>query len=78
MRDDPRVAGLPMGRPANRKRVYRGDRRGLVADPANGLMGPDAHGVYWRPVREYYAPTPDETLVVFAPIHPDDLPAGVL
>lgn len=40
------------------------------------LMGPDAHGVHWRPVREYYDAEPDETLVVFAPVHPDDLPSG--
>lgn len=71
----PVATGLNLGRPANRKYVYRGDKRGVVAEAA--LMGPDAHGVYWRPLREYYEPTPDETLVVFAPVHPDDLPAGV-
>lgn len=74
---DPRVAALPLGRPANRRRVLSGDRRGLVVEAR--ILGPDVHGVYWRPVREYYEAVPDETLVVFAPVHPDELPAaGVL
>jgi hypothetical protein len=44
----------------------------MVADGA--LMGPDVHGVYWRPAREYYEPKPHETLVIFQPVHPDELP----
>lgn len=72
---EPQATGLGLGRPKNRTYTYRGDRRGMVTTA--DLMGPDAHGVYWKPVREYYEPTPDETLVVFAPVHPDDLPAGV-
>jgi hypothetical protein len=64
---------MTVGRPDNRTYVYRGDKRGMV-DGAQ-LMGPDVHGVYWQPLREYYEPEPDETLVVFKPIHPDDVAA---
>lgn len=67
------ATGLGIGRPKNRTYTYPGDRRGMV--DAASLMGPDVHGVYWRPLREYYEA--DETLVVFAPVHPDHLPAGV-
>lgn len=62
-------AGLKLGRPDNRRYTYRGDRRSMVENPK--LMGPDAHGVYWQPVRAYYEN--GETLVVFAPVHPDDI-----
>ncbi len=69
------ATGLQIGRPKNRTYTYPGDRRGMV--DAASLMGPDAHGVFWQPLREYYEAEPDETLVVFAPVHPDHLPAGV-
>lgn len=36
------------------------------------IVGPDAHGVHWEPIRAYYENA--ETLVVFAPVHPDNLP----
>lgn len=72
MFDQTRVAhGLKLGRPDNRRYRYKGDKRGMVANPR--LMGPDAHGVFWVPVREYYENS--ETLVVFAPVPPDDIPA---
>lgn len=60
---------LKLGRPDNRTYTYRGDRTGMVA--AAPLMGPDAHGVFWRPVREYLEN--GNTLVVFAPVHPDEV-----
>lgn len=66
---------LPLGRPDNRKYNYPGDRRGLVEEAQ--LRGPDAHGVFWRPLREYYDEDVDKTLVVFCPVHPDELPARV-
>lgn len=69
------AAGLKLGRPDNRKSIYKGDRRGMTA--AAELMGPDVHGVYWRPAREYYEAEPDETLVIFHPVHPDELPAAL-
>jgi hypothetical protein len=65
---------LKLGRPADRRYTYKGDRRGMVA--AGELMGPDAHGVYWKPLREYLNPD-NTTLVVFAPVHPDLLPSGL-
>jgi hypothetical protein len=65
---------LQLGRPADRKYRFKGDKRGMVAEGL--LRGPDAHGVFWRPVREY-PPEDGRTLVVFAPVHPDDLPPGV-
>lgn len=61
--------GLKLGRPDNRRYKYKGDRRDLVDTPT--LMGPDAHGVMWTPVRAYYEN--EETLVIFAPVHPDEL-----
>lgn len=61
--------GLALGRPANRRKVYPGDRRALAQEQA--LMGPDVHGVWWRPVRAYYEA--GETLVVFAPVHPNEV-----
>lgn len=61
--------GLKLGRPANRTYTYEGDRRNILDRPS--IMGPDAHGVYWEPVRAYYENS--KTLVVFAPIHPDQL-----
>lgn len=64
---------LKLGRPDDRRYRYDGDRRGMV--DAAALMGPDAHGVYWKPVREYFEN--DQTLVIFAPVHPDNLPVGV-
>ncbi len=60
---------LPLGRPDNRRRRLPGDRRGQVAE--GRLLGPDAHGVVWRPVREYFED--GETLVVYAPVHPSEL-----
>lgn len=60
---------LKLGRPDNRRYRYKGDRTAMLDDPA--LMGPDAHGVFWRPVRAY--PEGDETLVVFEPVHPDEV-----
>lgn len=69
------VADIPIGRPRNRKRVYRGDRTQILDE--NVLWGPDAHGVFWKPIRAYYEPAPDETLVVTAPVHPDELPVGL-
>ena len=72
---------LQLGRPENRRKTYRGDRRGLVAE--GRLLGHDAHGVFWRPVREYgldadgVTVADDQaavsTLVVFAPVHPSEL-----
>ena len=62
---------LKLGRPADRRYTYKGDRRGMVGT----LMGPDAHGVFWKAAREYFED--GKTLVVFQPVHPDDLPAGV-
>jgi len=74
MFDPSKVAyGLRNGRPDNRRYVYKGDRRDILTDKP--LMGPDAHGVYWEPVRAYYEN--DETLIVFAPVHPDHLAARV-
>jgi len=71
-------AGLKLGRPANRKRVYPGDRRTVVDEKP--LWGPDVHGVFWTPVRAYYEQQArdgaGETLVITAPVHPDDLPPG--
>ncbi len=61
---------LPLGRPANRTRRLKGDRRGQVAE--GRLLGHDAHGVFWRPVREYYQDD-DTTLVVYEPVHPSEL-----
>lgn len=61
--------GLKLGRPDNRRYRYKGDRRDMLE--SKPLMGPDAHGVYWEPVRAYFEN--DETLMVFQPIHPDDL-----
>ena len=74
-----RVGDIPLGRPQNRRRVYPGDRTGILGE--NVLWGPDAHGVFWRPARAYYEPSAreglGETLVVVAPVHPDELPAGL-
>jgi hypothetical protein len=71
----PTAAGLPLGRPKNRTRTYAGDRRAIADEKP--LWGPDAHGVYWRPQRAYYEPTArggvGETLVVIAPVHPEEL-----
>jgi len=73
IRNTDKVAhGLMLGRPDNRRYVYDGDRRTMLDDKP--LMGPDAHGVYWEPVRAYYDLALDSTLVVFAPVHPDNLP----
>ena len=70
----PRMAhGLKLGRPDNRSYRYKGDRRSIVDNPE--LLGPDAHGVAWWPVRCYYEN--DSTLVVFEPVHPDEI-AGKL
>lgn len=60
---------LPLGRPANRSYRFKGDKTGMVAE--GFLRGPDAHGVFWKPVREYLED--DKTLVVFAPVHPSEL-----
>jgi hypothetical protein len=74
MFDTQKVAhGLKIGRPDNRRYTYDGDRRHLVVDKP--LLGPDAHGVYWEPVRAYFEN--GCTLVVYAPVHPDDLPGRV-
>lgn len=67
------ATGLKLGRPDNRRYTYKGDRRNMIE--SQQLMGPDVHGVYWEPVRAYYEN--DETLVVFAPVHPDNLPDRV-
>lgn len=64
---------LQLGRPADRRYRYPGDKSGIVAEGM--LRGPDAHGVYWRPVREYLED--GHTLVIFAPVHPSELPAGL-
>lgn len=70
--DQGRVAyGLKMGRPDNRRYHYKGDRRDIVDEPR--LYGPDAHGVAWWPIRCYYEN--GETLVIYEPVHPDDIPA---
>lgn len=69
---EPRVAtGLKMGRPDNRRYTYKGDRRSIVAEPE--LLGPDAHGVAWWPIRCYYDEASDTTLVVFEPVHPEQI-----
>jgi hypothetical protein len=65
----PVAYGLKLGRPDNRRYTYQGDRRSMVKEPE--LMGPDAHGVSWLPVRAYYED--GKTLVVFTPIHPDEI-----
>lgn len=69
------VADIPLGRPRNRRRTYVGDRRDVLQDDT--LWGPDAHGVFWRPVRAYFEPEArgglGETLIVTAPVHPDEL-----
>ncbi|MGV0805819.1 hypothetical protein [Mycolicibacterium setense] len=70
-RGAPVAVGLPLGRPDNRRYTYRGDRRELCDDP--DLMGPDAHGVYWRPVRAYYDCEAGSTLVVYEPVHPEEV-----
>ena len=67
----PKETTLKLGRPDNRRYTYKGDKRYMTSKPA--LMGPDAHGVYWMPVRSYWDEDADTTLVVFAPVHPDDL-----
>lgn len=69
------TAALKLGRPDNRRKTYAGDRRDIL-DYAQ-LLGPDFHGVFWRPVRAYYDKEPDTTLIVYEPVHPDDLPEGV-
>jgi len=69
---DPVAHGLMMGRPDNRRYIYDGDRRSMPGDSI--LMGPDVYGVYWQPVRTYYDPVQDSTLVVFEPVDPDTLP----
>lgn len=61
--------GLKTGRPDNRRYRYNGDRRDMVSEPR--LFGPDAHGVYWWPIRCYYED--GKTLVVFEPVHPSQL-----
>lgn len=66
---------LKLGRPENRRYVYDGDRRHMSAHPT--VMGPDAHGVYWMPVRSYYDTEQGKTLVVFSPVHPDDLKKAI-
>lgn len=64
---------LLLGRPKNRRRVFKGDRRSILDE--NVLWGPDAHGVYWRPVRAYF--DDGETLVIASPVHPDEVPAAL-
>ncbi len=64
---------LKLGRPANRRRRLKGDRRSILDE--NVLWGPDAHGVYWRPVRAYF--DDGETLVITEPVHPDELPMAL-
>jgi len=71
---DKMAFGLKLGRPDNRRYTYKGDRRDMLVNKP--LMGPDAHGVYWEPVRAYYENAC--TLVVFAPVHPDDLTGRVV
>lgn len=74
MFDTNRIAyGLKLGRPDNRRYRYKGDRRDIVDEPH--LMGPDAHGVSWWPVRAYFEN--GVTLVVYEPVHPDEI-AGKL
>ncbi|WP_396903027.1 hypothetical protein [Mycolicibacterium sp.] len=79
MRGGPIATDLKIGRPANRTRRYTGDRRSILEEGL--LWGPDAHGVFWRPLRAYFDdPNSDgvgETLVILAPVHPDGLPAEV-
>ncbi|MCG7610333.1 hypothetical protein [Mycobacterium sp. CnD-18-1] len=78
LRGGPVAKDLKLGRPDNRSRRYAGDRRGLVDEDV--LWGPDAHGVYWRPVRSYFDADAragaGETLVIMAPVHPDELGAA--
>ncbi len=80
MRGGPVATDLKIGRPANRSRRYTGDRRGILDE--GSLWGPDAHGVFWRPLRAYFdAEARDgagETLVIVGPVHPDELHAGVV
>ena len=65
----PVAHGLKLGRPDNRRYTYKGDRHDIVDEPR--LLGPDAHGVAWWPVRAYYEN--GSTLVVFEPVHPDQI-----
>jgi len=68
----PVAHGLRLGRPDNRRYIYDGDRRDLAEHPQ--IMGPDAHGVYWMTTRAYVRD--GKTLVIFEPVHPDNLIAA--